>query len=258
MLNLLSFALELINERTIWLYAACLLVVLFYVRAFLRARGERDNTVFTIEKEVAAHREGRAMSAIGLVFGVAVVITAVKFYLVPTVDLEALAPRPTPTLTLPLPTRVLATMTPTSPAATNTPAPTSAVARPEPTRAPLPTLPPPTVAPAPVAAAPAACSNPSVQITSPGMNATLSGRVAVSGIASGGNFQFYKVEYGQGEQPGSWHVISDVHRSPVGGGVLEEFDTRILPNGVYWLQLTVVDKTGNFTNPCRVRVVIQN
>jgi len=52
--------------------------------------------------------------------------------------------------------------------------------------------------------------------------------------------------------------VNTIHRSPVLGGQLEELDTTALPNGVYWLQLTVVDQTGNFPPPCRVRIVIQN
>ena len=90
------------------------------------------------------------------------------------------------------------------------------------------------------------------------MNAQLSGRVAIYGTAAHGAFQFYKVEFGQGEDPSSWHVIHDVHRNQVSGGALEEFDTTAVPNGVYWLQLTVVDQSGNFPPPCRVRVVVQN
>ncbi len=90
------------------------------------------------------------------------------------------------------------------------------------------------------------------------MGAQVSGRVIIQGTAAHDHFQFYKVELGQGEEPTAWHVISDIHEAPVTNGVLDEFDTPAVPNGVYWLQLTVVDQMGNFPQPCRVRVIIEN
>ena len=64
MLNILGFLLNLVDKYTIWLYASCLLLVLFHLRSYLLARRARTNTIFSIEKEVAAHSEGRAMSNI--------------------------------------------------------------------------------------------------------------------------------------------------------------------------------------------------
>ena len=246
MLNILGFALNIIDEYAIWLYAACSLAILLYIRSYAVARKERENTIFTIEKEVAAHREGRAMTGIGGVLGAVMVVTALKYYVMPSIDLATML-APTPTLTLSIPTVVPHTPTPTlvTPTATS---------RPRPTRRVVPTSVPATATPLP----PAPCPDENVCITSPGMNASIAGRVAIQGTANHDRFQFYKVEYGQGEQPASWHVISDVHRTPVVNGVLEEFDTAGFPNGVYWLQLTVVDQSGNFPPPCRVRVLIQN
>ena len=246
MLNILGFALNIIDEYALWLYVACLLAILVYIRSFAVARKDRENTIFTIEKEVAAHREGRAMTRIGTVLGVVMVVTALKYYVMPSIDLATLL-APTPTLTLSVPTVVPPTQTPTpvTPTATSRPRPTvrrvETVAPPTPTRVPA-----------------AACPDENVCITLPGMNASISGRVAIQGTANHDRFQFYKVEYGQGEKPTSWHVINDVHTSPVLNGLLEEFDTVSFPDGVYWLRLTVVDETGNFPPPCRVRVLIQN
>jgi len=245
-LDILGLAVDIINDYAIWLYVACLLVILLYIRSYLVARKERDNTIFTIEKEVAAHKEGRAMTGIGCVLGVVMLITALKYYVMPSIDLKTVF-APTPTLTLSIPTVVPPTPTPT-PA---TPTPTS---RPRPTRRQVPTSPPPTATRLP----PAPCPDENVRITSPGMNASISGRVAIQGTANHDRFQFYKIEYGQGEEPTAWHVISSVHREAVSNGLLQEWDTTALPNGVYWLSLTVVDATGNFPPPCRVRVSIQN
>ncbi len=247
MLNVVNTLLNLIERHTLWLYLACLVVILYYVRVYANARRDRANTIFTIEKEIAIHKEGRAMSAIGMMLGLMVVITALKYYLIPTLDVSALV-TPTPTMTLPVPTRVPPTATPTA-----TMAPTL-TPRSQPTRPPTQVM----VTPTNTAALPAPCPNPEIRITRPGMDARVSGRLAIVGTAKHANFQFYKVEIAPGEKPSAWSVVNNIHRQPVENGVLEELDTRALPNGVYWLQLVVVDHTGNFPPPCQVRIVIQN
>jgi len=108
-----------------------------------------------------------------------------------------------------------------------------------------------------VTAPPAYCPEPGVSITQPGTGARVSGRVVIRGTASRDAFQFYKVEYGQGESPTHWNVINDIHRIPVTQNILEEWDTSGLPEGTYWLRLTVVDPTGNFPPPCEVRVIVE-
>jgi hypothetical protein len=40
--------------------------------------------------------------------------------------------------------------------------------------------------------------------------------------------------------------------------VLSLWSTKTVPNGIYWLQITVVDNTGNFGIPCQVRVNVAN
>ena len=124
-----------------------------------------------------------------------------------------------------------------------------------PTQAPTPTPDEPTATPPPP---PAPCPDPNVRITSPGMNAGVSGWVGIHGTANHAQFQFYTVEYGIGENPGNWNTIGVVQHSAVVGGQLTGIDTRMLPNGTAWFRLTVVDQTGNFPPPCSVRVVIQN
>jgi len=248
--NVVDFVLSLIDERVIWLYALCALAILWFVRAFLAARRERVNTVFPVEREVAAHREGRALSNIGIVLGVAFIITALRFYVLPGIDLKKLVePTPTPELIAPTPEPTAPTETP--------PPPTSSL--------PTATPPPratftPYASPTPrvVTAPTAICPEPGISISQPGMGARVSGRVAIHGTAARSDFQFYKVEYGQGESPTHWNVINDIHKVPVTQGILEEWDTSGLPAGVYWLRLTVVDPTGNFPPPCDVRVIVEN
>jgi hypothetical protein len=85
-----------------------------------------------------------------------------------------------------------------------------------------------------------------VQITSPGMNETVRGRVPVIGSASVPNFQFYKLEFGVGPNPSQWAVIGSLRDSPVINGQLEVWDTTGLPDGVYTLQLQAVKQDGNW------------
>ncbi len=255
MLNILAFLLNIIDQYIFWLYIVLFFFIIFYLRSYLLAHSDRVNTVFSIEKEVAAHREGRAMSAIGVVLAGAAILTAVKFYIVPTMDIEEwVEPTPTRVMQLQIQPREEATAT-----ATPTPEETS---EPTATPRPRPTIEPemlvtPTAMPTPQPA-PAQCPDANVRITSPGMGAVVSGSVDVIGTANHGSFQFYKVEFSQGEEPSAWHVVHDIQRAPVIGGRLISFDSRSVPNGVYWLQLTVVDTTGNFPPPCRVRIVVQN
>jgi LysM repeat protein len=112
---------------------------------------------------------------------------------------------------------------------------------------------------------PAVC-NPIVSISSPLMNETLSAiNVPIVGTANlptgfdpaSSGFQFYKVEFGEGEKPILFFVIGNLHFSPAGRGTLETWDTAGLPNGTYILRLTAVDSLGQYPSPCEVRVTIQ-
>lgn len=255
MLNIIAFVLDVINEHTIWLYAACLVGIIWNARSYLLAQHERSNTIFTIEREVAAHREGRAMANIGLMLGLAVLVAATRYYVVPSLGVQQLI-EPTPTVTLALPTRTPTPEPTPTEAATATPLPSLPTATP--TRAEE--LPTATAAPTAtsVPAAPAGCGDPNIVITSPGNGATVSGAIAITGTADDNAFQFYKVEIGAGDDPGQWSVIDDIRKQPVHGGTLITLNTSALPNGTYTIRLVVVDVTSNFAPPCYVTFVIQN
>ncbi|MBC7238868.1 MAG: hypothetical protein H5T71_02060, partial [Chloroflexi bacterium] len=55
MLNVVLFLANLIERHIVWVYGACLLVILINVRAYIRAHRDRINTIFPVEREVAAH-----------------------------------------------------------------------------------------------------------------------------------------------------------------------------------------------------------
>ena len=67
---------------------------------------------------------------------------------------------------------------------------------------------------------------------------------------------YWKLEYRTDANPYYTQLVrSD---TPITDTVLSLWATKTVPNGVYWLQLTVVDNTGNFGTPCQVRVNITN
>ena len=150
---------------------------------------------------------------------------------VPTV----VATTPTPALTVPTPTPV-----PTaSPTWTPTPHPPTAMA----------TRRPPTAAPVP------ACAHPGVQITWPGMDAVLTGNVQINGTASMDRFAYYKFEFRPEGSP-TWRFLTRFEQ-PVTKGKLMDWHTYAVPPGTYWLRLIVVDQTGNYPEPCEIRVMIK-
>lgn len=83
-------------------------------------------------------------------------------------------------------------------------------------------------------------------ITAPAANAQVSGSVVVQGTATAVDFQFYKLEFGQGAAPAEWSVIGDLHYAQVTNGTLGTWDVTGLAEGAYTLKLTVVDITGNY------------
>jgi penicillin-binding protein 1C len=65
--------------------------------------------------------------------------------------------------------------------------------------------------------------------------------VAVRGNARSGDFNLYRLEFGEGLNPSAWSQIGGDHYNQVENDVLEFWDVRGLQDGLYSLQLTVVD-----------------
>ena len=102
---------------------------------------------------------------------------------------------------------------------------------------------------------PAVC-NPAVSISYPRQNETVGGIINIVGTARIPNFQFYKVEYGQGEVPFNWVSIGETVNVQRTGTTLATWDTGSVPPGVYQLRLTAVENTGQFPEPCTVRIIV--
>jgi hypothetical protein len=68
----------------------------------------------------------------------------------------------------------------------------------------------------------------------------------IRGNARSGDFAFYRLEFGEGLNPSAWSQIGGDHYNQVDNDVLEFWDVRGLQDGLYTLQLTVVDHSQSF------------
>jgi len=83
-----------------------------------------------------------------------------------------------------------------------------------------------------------------VALTFPRPEQPADSTVPILGSASLPFFERYAVEYGEGDSPSAWEPVGSVRRQPVQDGVLETWDTSVLPDGLYTLRLTVTDNRG--------------
>ncbi len=228
-----------------WLYIIFGLIALFFLRLMWLARRDRTRSIFTLERENATVRMTRAFSGfiivVGLMLGVYYLSLTIPTIVPPPPDtptptpIVALPPTPTPPPLLPTPTQ-----TPTSPPPTvptivieTTPTPTPALSQ--------------GLAPG--------CPNPGVNITQPGDGAQVDGIVQVRGAASIDNFDYYKFEF-RISATDDWVFINRFDNS-VPEGVLGSWNSDTVPPGNYEFRLVVVDTTGNFPEPCVVRLNVQ-
>lgn len=190
----MAIVVKLITDYAPWLYAACGLVALWYLRIAIIARRQRRQAAFTLEREAALNRTYQAFS-VALVL--LVVMGAVYFtttWIATAVEplVEAVvSPSPTPL--------VLPTATPTPAPVTATPSPTLAPTK-APTPRPTPT-PAPVVTRAPVVVAPS-CPDGRARLVQPGVNQTVSGSITVIGTAATDQFAYYKLEFKAVGTPG--------------------------------------------------------
>jgi len=96
-----------------------------------------------------------------------------------------------------------------------------------------------------------------VAITHPSPYAYVSGGViTVTGNARGGDFNFYRLAFGEGLNPTEWIQIGPDHGNQVDHGVLEYWDLTGL-DGLYSLQLTVVDHSSAMRQ-ATIQVTVDN
>ena len=92
------------------------------------------------------------------------------------------------------------------------------------------------------------------QITSPSSGAALRGTIQIRGTADSDRLAYYKLELRpEGDQ--TWGFLARFGQ-PVTDGVLMTWDTTTVSPGAYRLRLVVVDETGNYPEPCEMRVIV--
>jgi hypothetical protein len=107
-----------------------------------------------------------------------------------------------------------------------------------------------------------AAAQPSMQggqalISSPEDNAVVRGTVPVVGTAVDRNFWKYEVYYAaQGTD--HWFMIGAVHEAQVANGLLETWETSIVPDGTYTLRLRLVNRTGNYQEVFSTGILVAN
>jgi len=239
----MAVLLRFIADYSLWIYLACGIAILLYLRMALMARREKAAALFALEREMATARQHRAIGMVFFLLAVMGGLFLFNLYLVPAINIPTQEETATPTpLLWPTPSR-----TPLTPTPTRSPTPTR-------TRRIIILL--PTETPTPTPMTPPPCPNPDARLTFPPMNAVLRGAVEIVGTANIRDFQYYKLEFGPGDSPTSWSFILSGDKKVV-NGPLGVWDTSALAPGVYTLRLVVVDITGNYPEPCTVRVIIE-
>ncbi|GAB4570457.1 MAG: hypothetical protein Kow0077_04620 [Anaerolineae bacterium] len=103
------------------------------------------------------------------------------------------------------------------------------------------------------------CTDAGSRITFPSPGAVVSGRFTVAGSATLGEnndrFNFYKIELREENDSGYINLVQ--RTAPVDSGSLGTVDTANFAAGHYELKLTVVDITGNYIEPCAIRITIR-
>lgn len=248
----MAIVVDFIKNYAPWIYGACALLALWYLRVAFSARRERRHAVFTLEREAAMNRIYGAWTA-----AIVLLIVMGLVYLLSTVVSEAVEPL-VKEARLPSTPQVVVgstpTISPTLPVSETAPT-TTPTPRPRPTRRPEPTPAPPPTSEKPLAQAPR-CPDPRAVITSPGMNAGVSGMVPVFGTAEHASFKYYKLEYAIGTNSKNWSYF-DGGEAPVHDGRLGTLNAGALPPGTYSIRVVVVDNTGNFPPPCETVIEIR-
>jgi len=85
-----------------------------------------------------------------------------------------------------------------------------------------------------------------VAILDPTLGGHVKGVVPIRGNARSGDFAFYRLEFGEGLNPSAWSQIGGDHYNQLSNEVLEFWDVQGLQDGLYTLQLTVVEHSQNF------------
>lgn len=260
--------LQIISTYAPYIYLVCGLVAIYQLYRLWQVRSERRQAVFSLERERAV----RDLSGIFMTAMVLLLLMGVTYFASSTIPRAIVAtPEGEPTLPPEFALQITPTNTPIPVTPSTTPTGTTTPTAEPPTPDPLqatqtadalenatPTNTPVAPPAAPQSSAPAACPDARSVISSPGNGATVSGVVNLVGTATHDQFNFYKVEFAPGADAQQGFTYLADGRGQVFDGTLASINTRGFANGPWTFQLTVVDLTGNFPDPCRVTLNVAN
>ena len=229
----------------VWIYILLGAIALFFLRGMIVARRDRSRSIFTLERENANASLTRSFLGLMIILALMVGVYYLSLAIPPILPPPPNTPVPTEIITLPptpTPPPLLLTPTPTN----TPPPPPSPLAVTEDT--PVPTVPP-------ALGQPPNCPNPGSVITQPGNGASVSGIIQVFGAANTENFDYYKFEF---RVPGTevWNFVVR-YDNAVPSGALGTWNSDTVAPGEYEFRVVVVDSTGNFPEPCVVRLLVQ-
>lgn len=96
-------------------------------------------------------------------------------------------------------------------------------------------------------------------ISDPPSNDVVQGTIQIIGSADHPSFQFYVVDLAPEPNTGDqWNTIGATHDTPVINGLLETWDTTLVPDGSYTIRLRVVRLDGNYSEFFTQQVVVSN
>ncbi|MEE9513836.1 MAG: penicillin-binding protein, partial [Anaerolineales bacterium] len=101
-----------------------------------------------------------------------------------------------------------------------------------------------------------AYQDPDVRIITPASFSFLRKEIVVRGYAIPADFDYYRLQYGSGLNPTRWVQIGDDSSKRVRGGTLARWKTEGL-NGLYTLQLVVVDENGHIATHA-IHITVDN
>lgn len=256
---------QIIATYAPYIYLVCGLIALFQLYRLWQVRGDRRQALFSLERERAV----RDLSGIFTVAMALLLLMGITYFASSTIPRAIIAaPEVEPTLPPEFALAVTPTNTPifvtpsATPTGTSTPTPEpptpdslqatqTAVALEEVTPTPTPEAPP-------AQASAPACPDARAIIASPGNGATVNGVFTLIGTATHEQFAFYKVEFAPGADAQQGFTYLADGRGQVFDGALASVNSRGFANGPWTFQLTVVDLTGNFPEPCRVTLTVAN
>lgn len=212
-------ALLLISSLQGWIYVLLLLAGLVYLRLALKWQGEVRSSQFGLERERAGSKRSRAAGMLVLILAATAATFVVSIFLAPQLP-ASLQPTAVPTISLLEPEAIRGSTS-------------------------VPQLAPNE----------AGCLNEGATITSPTSGEQVRGLVEVRGTADILNFAFYKIEIRPSQPNSVWQVIT-AGTETLSEDALGTWDTSLVENGVYLLQLVVTDTAGNAPLPCTIEIVV--